>query len=65
MRFTADPGLARAEVESGRAALAVLLNPTPVDQVLAVADAGDLMPQKSTNFHPKLPSGLVLHAFDV
>src|SRR5207245_2069797 len=40
--------------------LAELLNPTKVEQVFAVADAGDVMPPKSTYFVPKVPSGLVL-----
>ena len=39
---------------------AVLLNSTRVEQVFAVADAGDVMPPKSTYFAPKVPSGLVL-----
>jgi uncharacterized protein (DUF1015 family) len=39
---------------------AVLLKPTTVEQVLAVADAGAFMPQKSTYFDPKVPSGLVV-----
>ena len=47
-------------VHQGGAALAVLLNPTKVEQVFAVADAGDVMPPKSTYFIPKVPSGLVL-----
>ncbi len=47
-------------VESGRAAAGVLVNPTGVEQVLAVADAGAFMPQKSTYFAPKVPSGLVI-----
>jgi uncharacterized protein (DUF1015 family) len=38
---------------------AVLVNPTPVEQVLAVADAGGVMPPKATYFVPKVPSGLV------
>jgi uncharacterized protein (DUF1015 family) len=38
----------------------VLLNPTRIEQVFAVADAGDVMPPKSTYFFPKVPSGLVL-----
>jgi len=38
----------------------VLLNATKVSQVLAVADAGEVMPQKSTYFVPKVPAGLVL-----
>ncbi len=42
------------------ASAAVLMNPTAVEQVLAVADAGAFMPQKSTYFAPKVPSGLVI-----
>ncbi len=38
---------------------AVLVNPTPVEAIEAVARRGDLMPQKSTYFHPKIWSGLV------
>jgi uncharacterized protein (DUF1015 family) len=36
-----------------------LLNPTPVEMVKAVVEAGDVLPQKSTHFHPKLMEGLV------
>jgi uncharacterized protein (DUF1015 family) len=49
------------EVESGGAAAAFLLRPTPVDQVRAVADAGETMPPKSTYFFPKLPTGIVFN----
>lgn len=38
---------------------AVLLNPTPIEQVKQVVETGDLLPQKSTHFHPKLMEGLV------
>ena len=38
---------------------AFLLNPTPIEQVKEVVEAGDLLPQKSTHFHPKLMEGLV------
>lgn len=41
--------------------LAVLLRETPVQQIVDVADASESMPAKSTFFHPKLPSGLVIH----
>jgi uncharacterized protein (DUF1015 family) len=41
--------------------LAVLMRATPVRQIVDVADAGESMPAKSTFFHPKLPSGLVVH----
>jgi uncharacterized protein (DUF1015 family) len=54
-----------AEVEealkAGQCRLAVLMRPTPVPQIVAVADAQESMPAKSTFFHPKLPSGLVVH----
>ena len=45
--------------------LAVLLRGTPVLQIVAVAEAGESMPAKSTFFHPKLPSGLVVHPLAV
>lgn len=38
---------------------AVLLNSTPIEQVKEVVEAGDILPQKSTHFHPKLMEGLV------
>jgi len=47
-------------VYSEGASAAVLMRPTGVEQVLAVADAGAFMPQKSTYFAPKVPSGLVV-----
>jgi uncharacterized protein (DUF1015 family) len=50
-------------VDGGAASLAVYLHPTRVEQVLAVSDAGRLMPPKSTWFEPKLRSGLFVHAF--
>ena len=52
---------AEAAVEKGTCRLAVLLRGTPVGQIVDVADAGESMPAKSTFFHPKLPSGLVIH----
>jgi uncharacterized protein (DUF1015 family) len=46
---------------AGGCRLAVLMRATPVQQIVDVADAGQSMPAKSTFFHPKLPSGLVIH----
>jgi uncharacterized protein (DUF1015 family) len=43
--------------------LAICMHPTRVDQLLAVSDAGLLMPPKSTWFEPKLRSGLFVHRF--
>ena len=55
----------QAEAEQALAAgscrLAVLMRATPVRQIMDVAEAGESMPSKSTFFHPKLPSGLVIH----
>ncbi len=64
IEYVQDATRALREVESGRWPLAFLLNPTKVEQVLAVADAGERMPPKSTFFYPKLPTGLVLNTFD-
>lgn len=57
--YSASAGDVVSKVGSGKVA-AVMLSPTRVDDVLAVADAGEFMPQKSTYFVPKVPSGLVL-----
>ncbi|MBC7266925.1 MAG: DUF1015 domain-containing protein [Coriobacteriia bacterium] len=58
-------------VKDTRAAFAVpggdvafIMRPTRMDQLKAVALAGETMPQKSTYFHPKLPTGLLFHALD-
>jgi uncharacterized protein (DUF1015 family) len=64
MRYTRSPHDAVAEVRAGKAAVAFFLNPTPVKGVLEVADAGDLMPEKSTYFYPKPPAGLVMRDLD-
>jgi uncharacterized protein (DUF1015 family) len=50
-----------ARVRSGAAALAVSLYPTTIGQLMAVSDAGSIMPPKSTWFEPKLRSGLFVH----
>jgi uncharacterized protein (DUF1015 family) len=48
-------------VAGARCRLAVLMRATPVSQIVDVAEASESMPAKSTFFHPKLPSGLVIH----
>jgi uncharacterized protein (DUF1015 family) len=53
-----------ARVDSGEAALAISMYPTTVEQLMAVSDAGAVMPPKSTWFEPKLLSGLFVHTFD-
>jgi len=64
LTYVRDAGEAVNRVLSGEHQLAFLLNPTPMWQVEAVGDAGETMPQKSTLFAPRLPSGLVMRAID-
>ena len=51
-------------VDAGRAAVAFSLHPTTIEQLMDVADAGRLMPPKSTWFEPKLADGLLSHVLD-
>jgi uncharacterized protein (DUF1015 family) len=52
------------KVRSGQFAVAFSLAPTTIEQLFAVADAGKIMPPKSTWFEPKLKDGLVVHMID-
>ncbi len=51
-------------VDDGGAQLAFSMYPTQIEDLIAVSDAGHLMPPKSTWFEPKLRSGLLVHLFD-
>ena len=51
-------------VDSGEAAVGISMHPTTIEQLLTVADAGLVMPPKSTWFEPKLRSGLFVHTLD-
>jgi uncharacterized protein (DUF1015 family) len=64
LSYLRDPYEAVRAVREAQASAAFFLNPTPVSGVLAVADAHDRMPEKSTYFHPKPPAGLVLRDLD-
>jgi uncharacterized protein (DUF1015 family) len=57
--YTADWDEAVRAVDSGAAEVAVLMRPTRIEDVFAVAQRGETMPQKSTYFYPKLVSGLL------
>ncbi|MBQ8956787.1 MAG: DUF1015 family protein, partial [Lachnospiraceae bacterium] len=50
-------------VDSGRYEVAFAMYPTSIEELFAVADAGRLMPPKSTWFEPKLRSGLFINRF--
>jgi uncharacterized protein (DUF1015 family) len=56
-----DAANALAQVERGEFAMAFILNATRPEQIRACAEAGEAMPQKSTYFFPKLPSGAVIY----
>jgi hypothetical protein len=62
--YIRDEAQALAAVASGEAHVALFQNPPRVEQVQAVAMAGERMPQKSTFFYPKLLSGLVINPLD-
>ena len=53
-----------AAVDRGDAAAAFLLRPPRIEDVFDVARRGDVMPQKSTYFYPKVTSGLLFHPLD-
>ncbi|MYD30556.1 MAG: DUF1015 domain-containing protein [Nitrospira sp. SB0677_bin_15] len=55
------PKTLAAKVDAGEWAVAFWLYPTTVDELMAVADAKDIMPPKSTWFEPKLRDGLFVH----
>jgi uncharacterized protein (DUF1015 family) len=50
-----------AAVDQGLSQITFLLNPVRVQQVMEIALGGDVLPQKSTDFYPKLLSGLVIY----
>jgi hypothetical protein len=64
LRYTADAAEAREAAREGRCACALMLPSTRLDAVRKVADAGQIMPPKSTFFAPKVPTGVVLRPFD-
>ena len=55
---------ALAAVDRRTADVALLLNPTRLEDVLEIARAGERMPRKSTHFYPKPVSGLVFYPMD-
>jgi uncharacterized protein (DUF1015 family) len=64
LRYLRDAGEAVDQVRRGDADITFLTNPVSMEQLREVAFAGDVMPQKSTDFFPKLLSGLAIYALD-
>src|SRR5271163_1750011 len=64
LRYLRDPTEAIEQVAEGEANIAFLVIPVTLDQLREIAFAGEVMPQKSTDFYPKLLSGLAIYALD-
>jgi uncharacterized protein (DUF1015 family) len=64
LSYLRDAGEAMARVRAGGANVAFLMNPVRIEQVRDLAFAGEVLPQKSTDFYPKLLSGLTIYALD-
>jgi uncharacterized protein (DUF1015 family) len=62
--YCREAGEALSQVHSGKVQLALLMNPVRMEQVRDVAFAGEVLPQKSTDFYPKLLSGLTIYALE-
>ena len=61
IRYEREMDAAIEAVDRGEAQLALLLNPVRVQQVMSIALGGDVLPQKSTDFYPKLLSGIAIY----
>jgi uncharacterized protein (DUF1015 family) len=61
VNYTHDAEALTRRVLDGESTMGVFVRTTRIEQVLAVADAGAYMPQKSTYFYPKVPAGLVMY----
>ncbi len=64
LRYLRDAGEAVDQVLRHEANIAFLMNPVTLDELREVAFAGEVLPQKSTDFFPKLLSGLTIYAMD-
>jgi uncharacterized protein (DUF1015 family) len=64
LRYIRGLDAAVEEARSGAAQIAFLLKPTSVEQVADTSFGGGVMPQKSTDFYPKLLSGLTIYKLE-
>ena len=64
VRYIRESDEAIGQVKSGEADVAFLIKPITLDQLRDISLSGDVMPQKSTDFYPKLLSGLAIYALD-
>jgi uncharacterized protein (DUF1015 family) len=64
LTYEREASAALDAVDRGAAQIAFLLNPCDVEQVMRIATSGEVMPQKSTDFYPKLLSGITMYRLD-
>jgi hypothetical protein len=62
--YPQDAAGALGDLRSNKGQVLFLMNGTPVSHVRAVAEAGEVMPQKSTFFYPKVLTGLAIHTLE-
>ena len=61
LSYEREAATAIAAVDSGRAQVSFFLNPVDVEKVMQIATSNEVMPQKSTDFYPKLLSGITMY----
>ena len=64
LKYIRDAAEAIDEVQKGAAQVAFLMNPVRMEQVRDIAFAGEVLPQKSTDFYPKMLSGLTIYSLE-
>jgi len=64
IQYLRDPIEAIDQVRHGQADISFLTNPVPIEQIKEVAFAGEQLPPHSTDFYPKLLSGLTIYSLD-
>ncbi len=62
--YCREPAEALMQVRSAKVQVAFLMNPARIEQIRDIAFAGEVLPQKSTDFYPKLLSGLAIYALE-
>lgn len=62
--YTADPNTVASQVDGGAYQIALLLKPTPLHALEELGKQGEVMPQKSTYFYPKLATGMVINPLE-
>jgi uncharacterized protein (DUF1015 family) len=65
LTYEREASAAIGAVDSGKAQVSFLLNPVDVEKVVQIATANEVMPQKSTDFYPKLLSGITMYRVDI